>query len=49
MPAPAFVPLALSLEGLENWALTWLPILFMGLIVLLIGMTTRDMPHTKPQ
>src|SRR5215210_4471285 len=49
MPAPAFVPLALSLEGIENWALTWLPILFMGLIVLLIGMTMRYMPRTKPQ
>jgi len=49
MPAPALLPLALSLEGIENWALTWLPILFMGLIVVLIGMTMRYMPRTKPQ
>ena len=41
--------LALSLADLENWALTWLPILFMGLIVVLIGMTMRLMPRTKPQ
>ena len=24
------------LDGFENWALTWLPIIFMGLIVVLI-------------
>jgi cell division protease FtsH len=47
MPAPAVI--ALSLQQIENWALTWLPILFMGLIVLLIGMTIRYMPRTKPQ
>jgi cell division protease FtsH len=33
----------------ENWALTWLPIIFMGLIVVLIGVTLRYMPRTKPQ
>jgi cell division protease FtsH len=32
-----------------NWALTWLPIIFMGLIVILIGATLRYMPRTKPQ
>jgi cell division protease FtsH len=32
-----------------NWALTWLPLIFMGLIVVLIGMTLRFMPRTKPQ
>ena len=31
MSAPALI--ALSLQDVENWALTWLPILFMGLIV----------------
>ena len=41
--------LALSLTGIENWALTWLPIVFMGLIVVLIGFTLRFMPRTKPQ
>jgi cell division protease FtsH len=42
-------PLAFSLDAVETWALTWLPIVFMGLIVLLIGMTLRYMPRTKPQ
>src|SRR5436305_11287987 len=36
-------------DDLTNWALTWLPIIFMGLIVLLIGLTVRYMPRTKPQ
>ncbi|MDP8943977.1 MAG: AAA family ATPase, partial [Actinomycetota bacterium] len=43
------LPLALSLSGFESWALTWLPIIFMGLIVVLIGATLRYMPRTKPQ
>ena len=47
MSAPALI--ALSFTDVENWALTWLPILFMGLIVLLIGVTLRHMPRTKPQ
>src|SRR4051812_6795174 len=37
------------MSGFENWALTWLPIIFMGLIVVLIGVTLRYMPRTKPQ
>jgi len=41
--------LAFSLDALETWALTWLPIIFMGLIVVVIGMTLRHMPRTKPQ
>ena len=45
----AAYPLALSLQGIESFALTWLPIVFMGLIVLLIGVTLRHMPRTKPQ
>ncbi|MEJ7656647.1 MAG: AAA family ATPase [Thermoleophilaceae bacterium] len=45
----ALVVIALSFADVENWALTWLPILFMGLIVLLIGVTLRHMPRTKPQ
>ncbi len=40
---------ATFLGGFENWALTWLPIIFMGLIVVLIGATLRYMPRTKPQ
>ena len=41
--------LALDLSGLDEFALTWLPVIFMGLIVLLIGLTLRYMPRTKPQ
>ena len=41
--------LAVSLDSIESFALTWLPIVFMGLIVLLIGFTLRHMPRTKPQ
>src|SRR5918992_2136215 len=48
--APAFFPFDLF-DGFDftTWAVTWLPIIFMGLIVLLIGMTLRYMPRTKPQ
>ncbi|MEX2253502.1 MAG: AAA family ATPase [Thermoleophilaceae bacterium] len=41
--------LAFSLQGFEDWAIVWLPIIFMGLIVVLIGFTLRLMPRTKPQ
>ena len=46
---PALALLAVSFEDVQQWALTWLPILFMGLIVVLIGMTLRYMPRTKTQ
>jgi cell division protease FtsH len=36
-------------DDVTSFALTWLPIIFMGLIVLLIGLTMRYMPRTKPQ
>ena len=44
-------PLGSFLSGFDfaNWALTWLPIIFMGLIVVLIAVTLRYMPRTKPQ
>jgi cell division protease FtsH len=48
MKAVVAFDLAVSLQGIEQWALTWLPIVFMGLIVLLIGWTLRHMPRTKP-
>ncbi|HEX8855185.1 MAG TPA: ATP-dependent zinc metalloprotease FtsH [Thermoleophilaceae bacterium] len=41
--------LGLSMSGFQDWAITWLPIIFMGLIVVLIGVTLRYMPRTKPQ
>ena len=40
-------PLAFSLQGLESWALTWLPIIFMGLIVGLLLVMVRVMPSLK--
>ncbi|MBX5468549.1 MAG: ATP-dependent zinc metalloprotease FtsH [Thermoleophilaceae bacterium] len=43
------LPAAIDLSGFQDWAITWLPIIFMGLIVLLIGWTLRYMPRTKPQ
>jgi cell division protease FtsH len=36
-------------EDLTSFALTWLPLIFMGVICLLIFMTLRYMPRTKPQ
>src|ERR687885_264842 len=36
-------------DDLSNFALTWGPLIFMGLICVLIGMTMRFMPRTKPQ
>jgi len=38
----------LAYFDVENFALTWLPVIFMGLIVVLIGLTLRYMPRTKP-
>src|SRR5947209_1344536 len=36
-------------DDFSSFALTWLPIIFMGLIVILIGLTVRYIPRTKPQ
>jgi cell division protease FtsH len=33
----------------QGWMITWLPIIFMGVICALIVMTLRYMPRTKPQ
>ena len=35
--------------GLESFALTWLPIIFMGLIALAVVWMVQYMPRTKPQ
>jgi cell division protease FtsH len=44
------LPIALSFYNhLEGWALTWLPILFMGALVYLVWRTLKLMPRTKPQ
>src|SRR5215210_4631048 len=42
-------PLAIAWFQVENGILTWLPIVFMGLLVFLIWRTMRLMPRTKPQ
>jgi cell division protease FtsH len=34
---------------ITSFALTWLPLIFMGLITLLIGLSLRYIPRTKPQ
>src|SRR5687768_13770497 len=43
------VPLALMYEQVESWVITWVPILFMGLIVFFLWRTLKVMPRTKPQ
>ena len=44
------VVLGLTLQGFQDWAVIWLPIIFMGLIVVLLLATIRLMPlRTKPQ
>ena len=40
---------AIAWFQIENGILTWLPIVFMGLLVFLIWRTMRLMPRTKPQ
>ncbi len=41
--------LAITYDDIERWAITWLPILFLGLLVFLVWRTLRLMPRTKPQ
>src|SRR5215210_911917 len=36
-------------DGLQNFALTWLPIIFMGLIAIAVVWMVQYMPRTKPQ
>ena len=52
----AGAPLAAASDGggsifddIQGWMITWLPIIFMGVICALIFMTLRYMPRTKPQ
>ena len=46
---PVTYVVALSWDGIQQWMLTWLPLIFMGLIAgVLIGML-RFMPRTKPE
>jgi cell division protease FtsH len=36
-------------DQIEDWAVIWLPIIFMGLIAVVLVMTLRYLPRTKPQ
>ena len=38
-----------SWSDIENWMVIWLPIIFMALIAIVLVMTLRYMPRTKPQ
>ena len=40
---------ALAWYEVENWIITWAPIIFMGLLVFFIWRTLKLMPRTKPQ
>jgi cell division protease FtsH len=50
-PAPllTLVLAFLQWSDVSAWLYTWLPIIFMGLIVLLIWRVTKSMPKTAPQ
>src|SRR6185503_6824238 len=41
--------IALSWHGIQQWMLTWLPLIFMGLIAVVLVWMLRFMPRTKPQ
>src|SRR3954466_14513246 len=41
--------LAFTFQQVQNWAVMWLPILFMGLIAVAIIWMLRFMPRTKPE
>ncbi len=40
---------AIAWFQVENWIITWVPIIFMGLLVYFIWRTMKMMPRTKPQ
>ena len=39
----------LSFQSIQDWAVLWLPIIFMAVIAAVLLMTLRYMPRTKPQ
>jgi cell division protease FtsH len=43
------LPFAFTYAEFESWVITWVPILFMGLIVFFLWRTLKVMPKTKPQ
>jgi cell division protease FtsH len=42
-------PIALTFQQFQDWAVIWLPIIFMGLIAVVLVYMLRFMPKTKPQ
>src|SRR5687768_1478290 len=55
-PAPASTGVTVSedpgwfnWDAIQDWILTWFPIIFMGLLVFVLWRTMRMMPRTKPQ
>jgi cell division protease FtsH len=38
-----------NFDSVENWMIIWLPIIFMGLLLVVLAMAVRYMPRTKPQ
>ncbi|HEX8054692.1 MAG TPA: AAA family ATPase [Thermoleophilaceae bacterium] len=36
-------------DNFKTWLLTWMPLIFMGLIAVVLGFTLKSMPRTKPQ
>src|SRR5215212_2103030 len=41
--------IALSWDGIQQWMLTWLPLIFMGLIAVVLVGILRFMPRPQPQ
>jgi cell division protease FtsH len=39
----------INFQAIQDWAVIWLPIIFMALIAVVLVMTLRYMPRTKPQ
>ncbi len=49
VPPPADSGGGLSWKGIQDWALLWLPLIFLGLVSFAILWMLRLMPRTKPQ
>jgi cell division protease FtsH len=49
VPPPAGSGGGISWDDIQNWALLWLPIIFLGLLSFAILWMLRYMPRTKPQ
>jgi cell division protease FtsH len=48
LPVNAFPAVSLY-DQIQGWALTWLPLLLMGVLVFLVWRTLKMMPRNKPQ